>query len=185
MTLTDEAVSKLVRRCLREGHTLEIEGLGSIRPRADGHCELVADPRQRVFIAYAVEERKLAERLADRLDNAGFDPWLDRRKLMPGQNWRRAIAQAIEVTDYFVACFSQLSVAKRGGFQRELRLALEAAEATPLGRVFLIPFRLDDCQVPAEFATRAQWVDGFPDLDRGALQVAGVIRKQQKRARKV
>ena len=54
---------------------------------------------------------------------------------------------------------------------------LEATEATPLGRAFLIPFRLDDCQVPPEFAARAQWVDGFPDLERGAMQVDNVIGK--------
>ena len=117
--LSNAAVSRLVRRCLREGHTLEIEGLGALRRAGDGRCELVADLRPRVFIAYAVEERKIAERLAEGLERAGFDPWLDRRKLLPGQNWRRAIAHAIEVAEYFVACFSRHSIAKRGGFQRE------------------------------------------------------------------
>ena len=181
MTLTTEAVSRLIRRCLREGHTLEIEGLGSVRIGTDGHYELTADLRPRIFIAYAVEERKLAERLAEGLERAGFDAWLDRRKLMPGQNWRRAIAQAIEVSDYFVACFSRHSVAKRGGFQRELRLALETAEGVPLDRTFLIPFRLDVCDPPREFAARAQWVDAFPDFDRGVASVIATIRRQERR----
>lgn len=178
MRITDRAVSQLIRRCLREGHTIELAGLGSLRMDAAGRCLLQRDERPRVFIAYAVEERKQAERLAAGLEAAGFDAWLDRRKLMPGQNWRRAIEQAIEVADFFVACFSQLSVTKRGGFQRELRLALRTAETVPLNRVFLIPFRLDECEVPADFAARAQWVDGFPEFEAGVEGLAKAIRRQ-------
>jgi hypothetical protein len=42
-----------------------MEGSGAIRARAGGHFELVADPRLRVFVADAMDERTLVERLAD------------------------------------------------------------------------------------------------------------------------
>ena len=57
--------------------------------------------------------------------NHGFDPWLDRKKLLPGQNWPRSIEEAIETSDFFVPCFSHRSVNKKGGFQAEIRYALD------------------------------------------------------------
>ena len=87
-------------------------------------------------------------------DNAivGFEPWMDRKKLMPGQNWPRAIERAIDVSSYFIACLSRESVCKRGQFQAELRYALQCARKMPLGEIFFIPVRLNDCAVPAEIA---------------------------------
>jgi hypothetical protein len=177
--LTHQAVSRLIRQCLAEGHTIELEGLGALRLAPDGHCEWIRDLRPRVFIAYSAEQRASAERLANALEQAGFDPWLDRRRLLPGQNWRRAIEQAIEVSDFFVACFSRHALSKRGGFQRELRLALDAAQCVPLDQTFLIPFRLDDCTVPQEFANHAQWVDAFPHFDAGVAALASVMSAKQ------
>lgn len=180
MKLNSRAVSHLVRSCLRDGRTIELEGLGAIRRDRDGRSYLVRDTRPRVFIAYAIEDREQAERVADALQAAGFDAWMDRRKLMPGQNWRRAIAQAIEVADYFVACFSTVSLTKRGGFQRELRMALEVAQTVPLDRAFLIPVRLNQCEPPREFASQSQWVDAFPDLSPGMQRLVRAIRKHER-----
>ena len=53
------------------------------------------------------------DRLFDGLETRGLSPWLDRRKLLPGQNWPRAIEEAIETSDFFIACFSRLSVPRR------------------------------------------------------------------------
>jgi hypothetical protein len=177
---TTRGVSRLIRRCLNEGHAIEIEGLGMVRRNDDGACEWLPDTRPRVFIAYALEERATAVRLRQSLEAAGFDPWLDIHKLMPGQNWRRAIAQAIELADYFVACFSKKSIKKRGGFQRELRQALDIAENVPIDRPFLIPLRLDDCEPPAEFSRRSQWVDIFPEAEPGVKKLVRAIRRYEK-----
>jgi len=57
---------------------------------------------------------------------------MDTRKLVPGQNWPRAIETAIENSDLFIACFSTNSVRKKGGFQAEIRYALDCARQIPL-----------------------------------------------------
>jgi len=98
--------------------------------------------------------------------------------LLPGQDWPRRIQEAIESSDFFIACFSRNSVMKRGGFQVELRQALECAQRLPLDEVFIIPVRLDDCAVPARIRRETQYVNLFPDWDAGLDRVIRIIERR-------
>jgi hypothetical protein len=113
------------------------------------------------------EDFPLAVRLYHGLEAAGFDPWLDRMKLLPGQNWRGAIDRALETSDFVIACFSEQSTQKRGQFQYEVRIALRAAERMPLDDVYFLPVRLEKCEIPERIADQTQYVDMFPDWDHG------------------
>lgn len=175
---SSEQVAGIVKRCLERGGRVEIDGLGVFRPAAGGRFEFVAESRPSVFLAYVQEDASVAERLCRDFQTAGFDPWLDRKKLLPGQNWPRAIEQAIEVSDYFVACFSKRATGKRGWFQSELRYALDCAQRVPLGEIYLIPVRLEQCRVPARISQQWQYVDLFPDWDRGFRQILAAIRRR-------
>jgi len=106
---------------------------------------------------------------------------VDRKKLLPGQNWPRSIEDAIENSDFFVACFSQLSVRKKGGFQAEIRYALDCAKRVPLDETFLIPVRLNDCRVPARIRREIQYIDLFPDWDKGIKKIMTVMARQLRR----
>ena len=64
---------------------------------------------------------------------------MDEHKLLPGQNWPRAIESAIETSDFFLACYSANSVNKKGGFQAEIRYALDCARQIPLEEIFIVP----------------------------------------------
>jgi hypothetical protein len=141
-----------------------------------------ARSRPRIFLAYVEEDLPFAERLFRDLEDAGFAPWLDRRKLLPGQNWPRAIEEAIERSDFFVACFSHLSVQKKGAFQAEIRYALDCAERVPLDETFLIPARLDDCQVPWKIRREIQYIDLFSDWELGVGRILAVINEQRRGA---
>ena len=90
---------------------------------------------------------------------------MDVRKLLAGQNWPRAIEAAIESSDFFVACFSGKSVRKKGGFQSEIRYALDCARQVPLDEIYIVPVRLDDCAVPRTIQHELQYIDLFPDWD--------------------
>ena len=96
---------------------------------------------------------------------------------MPGQNWTQSIERAIADADAFVACFSPRSVSKRGQFQSELRHALECAAKRPLDDVFLLPVRLEPCVVPQRIASQVQYVDLFPDWERGVKRIVRSIRR--------
>lgn len=168
-------VALVVRKCLEEGFPVEIEGLGVFRPDENGGIQFRAETRRKVFIAYVDEDFAAADRLFAELRAHGFDPWLDREKLLPGQNWPRSIERAIQVSDFFIACFSRRAVSKRGHFHSELRYALDCASRLPLGEIFFVPVRLDDCQVPGQIAEWIQYVDLFPDWERGFAQVLAAL----------
>jgi hypothetical protein len=174
-------VARLVRQCLAEGASVEIDGLGTFLP--DRHRGFRFQPRNRpkVFVAYVQEDAAAAERLFDDLETSGFDPWLDRRKLLPGQNWPRSIEEAISTSDFFLACFSHRSVKKKGGFQSEIRYALDCRQRLPLDEIFLIPARLDDCSVPLRIQSETQYIDLFPDWCRGFRRIIAAMHRQRRR----
>jgi len=159
---------------------VEVDGLGIFSRDASGRVSLRNGNRVRVFIAYAMEDANVADRLYSALEARGYAPWLDRRKLLPGQNWRRRIQEAIESADFFIPCFSGKSVNKRGGFQAEIRYALDCACSIPLDHVFLIPVRLDDCPIPARIQRETQYVDLFPDWDCGFERILRIIETQRR-----
>ena len=146
--------------------------------------------RVRVFLAYAKEDRSEVRKLYDALQEAGFEPWMDEEKLVAGQNWPRAIERAIQLSDFFLVCFSRRSVAKRGFFQAELRYALDVAACVPLEEIFLVPVRLSECQVPLQIARRTQYIDLFPEWEVGLkallLMMKGqTTQREEKRKRLV
>ncbi len=174
-------VARIVRECLEEGKTVVIDGLGSFHPQGKRGYRFVGRAAPSVFLAYVQEDVRPVERLCDALEAHGFDPWIDRRRLLPGQNWPRSIEDAIEATDFVVACFSRHSVTKKGGFQSEIRYALDCARRVPLDDIFLIPVRLDGCRMPATIRREIQYIDLFPDWERGLRRIVTILHRQLKR----
>jgi hypothetical protein len=175
---------ELVGRCLREGSAVEIDGIGRFRLDEENRIRFEPTGRPRVFLAHAEEDRANVRTIHDALHSAGFEPWMDVCNLLPGQNWPLAIERAIETSDFFLACFSQRSSSKRGFFQSELRFALDLANKVPLDQVFLVPLRLDQCEVPLHISRKTQYVDLFPDWERGMEQVVSMMREQERQRRK-
>ena len=180
-----EQILAIVRRALDRGQSVEIDGLGVFGRRKDAGYELLRPARPQVFVAYVVEDLPLARRICGEIRAAGCTAWLDKDKLLPGQDWPRAIRRAVELSDAFVACFSQRSTVKRGEFQNELRWALKCARLRPLEASFLIPVRVEPCEVPGSIAETVQYVDLFPDWDAGIRKVVRAIRKAARPAPKL
>ena len=182
-TFTHE-LAQIVTRGLAAGNVVEIDGLGVFYPDPESGLRFEPTTGPQVFIAYVKEDAAVAELLFDALEAAGFMPWMDTRKLLPGQNWPRAIDSAIENSDFFIACYSDNSVNKRGGFQVEIRYALDCARRLPLDQIFIVPVRLNACRVPRSIQREFQYVDLFPDLPKGILQMLTTMRREvQKRHR--
>ncbi len=57
-----------------------------------------------------------------------------------------------------------------GFVQKEQKIALKTAEMLPKNKIFIIPVRLDDCELPQEFE-RLHWVDLFPDYEKGMKKI--------------
>jgi len=171
-------IARVLREALERGGSVEIDGLGTLSPGGKRGFRFVAQTKPRVFIAYVQEDLSFARKLYGAFEESGFRPWLDKKRLMPGQNWPRAIETAIQTSDFFVACFSRRATSKRGSFHSELRYALFCAAKVPLDEIFLIPLRLDDCLVPRRISKQIQYLDLFPDWKAGVSRLIAVMKAQ-------
>jgi hypothetical protein len=172
-----EQLAYIVLRRLAHGKAVKIDGLGVFFP--DRQRGVRFEPQSpRIFLAYVREDQKPAERLYDDLEGAGFSPWMDVRKLVAGQNWPRALEGAIETSDFFIACFSRNSVNRWGGFQAEIRYALDCARRIPLDEAFVVPLRLEECRVPRSIQRELHWVDLFPDWEKGVDRLKATLRRR-------
>jgi hypothetical protein len=180
MTERDLAVAlvEVVRESLHDGMAVELDGLGTLLPDGAGGISFIPEDRPRVFVAYVDEDSRLALRLVESLNAAGVKTWIDKQRLLPGQDWRRAIERAIDRADFFLACFSQRAIRKRGQFPYELRYALRCAERMPLDENFLIPVRLDACELPQRIHSTTQSVDLFPDWHGGVRLLSQSILRE-------
>jgi hypothetical protein len=116
----------------------------------------------KVYISYAAQDEPAARKLYDALKGQGWiDPWLDRVNILPGQDRDVEIPQAVRASDTFVICLSGY-FKQAGSQQRELRIALDANMEQPEGEIFMIPARLEDCEIPHNLR-RFQAVDLFTD----------------------
>jgi hypothetical protein len=181
--ISKDRVARIVREALAQGTAVEIDGLGVFQPRPCGRVEFVGFNQPRVFIGYVEEDYASALRLYSYLSAHGFLPWLDRKKLLPGQNWPNAIQRAIEVSDFAVFLFSRAAESKRGGFQTELRQALECIRRIPLDQVYMIPARLEPCGIPVRISAEIQHVDLFPDWEKGVRRIVAAMKRQLRRKR--
>lgn len=135
-----------------------------------------------VFISHASEDNAAAKRLTKRLKDDGFDPWLDLEHLLPGQDWDLEIEKAMRESGAILLCFSQESVSKESYIQKEYKRAMRIQEEKPEGSIFVIPVRLDDCELPF-YLREIQWVD-YPDgYDRlvAALNVRAGRKTEMKK----
>jgi hypothetical protein len=177
-------VFQIVRESVDRGLTVEVEGLGVFRRDVRRGYLFEPQNRPRVFVAYAAEDLIQARRLCAALEQFGCAAWLDKDKLLPGQNWPRALERAIQNADAFIACFSPRSTAKRGQFQCELRYALDCARRLPLDHAFVIPVRLEPCEVPRRISDHVQYVDLFPHWNRGLKRVLRAVATSTARSAK-
>ena len=114
----------------------------------------------RVFLLYARSDKAAVHRLYNRMGKDGAKAWLDVEKILPGQDWEHEIRKAIHQSDIVLVCLSRQFI-KQGGYRHEeLRIALEKANSGPDGEIFIIPARLEKCNVP-EPLRRWQRVDLF------------------------
>jgi hypothetical protein len=111
-----------------------------------------------IFLCHASEDKEKVRKLYRQLRGLGFNPWLDAENLLPGQEWELKISEIVRRCDVVLVCLSQSSINKRGFVQREINYALNVADEQPEGAVFIIPAKLEECEVPHRLS-KWQWVN--------------------------
>ncbi len=133
-----------------------------------------------VFISYAKKDHDIAKKLFNDLEKAGISPWMDTEKILPGQNRKALICNAIKDSDYFLALISSNSISTQGHVQKELKIAMDLlAECSP-SDIFVIPVRIDASRPVHENLQVLQYVDIFPSYEEGKDQILRVLRSEKK-----
>jgi len=113
----------------------------------DGAVEL---PMKLVFLCHAKEDAEKVKEIGQRLQTDGFLTWFDEDDLLPGDDWKKRIEEAIETSNYVLVFLSSVSVSKTGYVQREMKYALEQRELRPSGKRYIIPVLLEEVEPPRE-----------------------------------
>lgn len=115
-----------------------------------------------VFLCHGSEDKVIVREIYYDLREDGVDPWLDEKNILPGQDWDTEIRRAVRKSDAILVCLSSKSVNKEGYVQKEIRFALDVADEKPEGTIFVIPVKLEECDVPGRLR-RSQWVNYFEE----------------------
>jgi formylglycine-generating enzyme required for sulfatase activity len=115
----------------------------------------------RVFLCHSSADKPAVRELYQKLRaEPWIDPWLDEKKLLGGQNWRKEIPKAVRSSDAVIVCLSNSSVNKEGYVQAEIKFSLDVALEKPENIIFIIPARLENCEVPNSLGD-LHWVNLF------------------------
>lgn len=139
---------------------------------------IVKNRKPLIFISYCREDHLYAQRIYKSLRRSGFDPWIDKEKLVVGQNWWRAIERTIKASDYCLFLFSSVSTTRRSFFNRELRFALEIQQNTLLEQTFILPLQLGECTIPSIISEELQVVKMSP-FHKGMGEIKRVLKKSK------
>jgi hypothetical protein len=126
-----------------------------------------------VFISYAREDARLAQRLADQLRAKGFEPWLDSEEVEAGENWARAAGRALESSDVIVALVSK-SFSRSPRTQREWEFAIGSKKHA--GRVLPVLLRGTPVDAVPWIAKQIQHVTSDADWEKTSERVAEALR---------
>jgi len=130
-----------------------------------------------IFLCHSSTDKLKVKKLFQKLISDGFNPWLDEENLLPGQDWAVEIPRAVRNSHVVVVCLSKVAITKEGYIQKEIRIALDVADEKPDDVIFIIPAKLEECEVPDRLR-RWQWVNLF--RENGYAKLRNVLKLREK-----
>jgi hypothetical protein len=129
---------------------------------------------RKVFVSYAHEDRRFAERVARELESGGHTIWMDPR-IEAGQRWDRVVEDQIARCQRVVVILSPDAVASENVLD-EVSYALDHGKE-------ILPVLYRDCNVPLRL-NRIQYFDARGDYRVGDLLAAkpGISNQKRKHA---
>lgn len=124
-----------------------------------------------VFLCHSSNDKGAVRELCGLLRADGVATWLDEEQLLPGQDWHFEITKAVRSSDAVLVCLSPGAINKTGYIQKELKFALDVADEQPEGAIFLIPVKLEECDIPQRIR-RWHWVNLFEENGYSRLILA-------------
>ena len=116
------------------------------------------------FLSYVKQNEPIVRFLDQILTDYGINVVTNYKNIDGGSNWKRRLKELIEDSGYFVACFSkEFNEREETVLYQELDHAIECAKNLPPNRKWIIPIRINECEIP-NIAIRSQ--ENLTDLQR-------------------
>jgi hypothetical protein len=123
-------------------------------------------PKKHIFLSYCRDNTQEVTDFYTDLIKAGEQVWWDQENLLPGQDWRLEISEAIKDAYAVLICFSKETEARTTtGIYPEARAAIEEYREYAPGDVFLIPVRLSECDIPKFRIDATLYLNGLQRVD--------------------
>jgi len=180
-----QALLASVQALTNEASKAKDEDSSLITPLSEDKSASVSPRTLQVFLCHSKSDKPKVREIYNRLKADGIDPWLDEKNLLVGQEWELEIVKAVHNSDIVITCLSCESISKKGFVQREIRMALDVADEQPEGSIFIIPLKLEECDIPKRLS-RWHWVNYFEDEGYDSLlrsliyranEIGGIILK--------
>ena len=126
----------------------------------DQFTPMTTSTQLRVFICHAKEDKAAALELHKRLHDENINAWIDEENLLPGEEWKIIIEKAVKSSHVVLVLLSRYSITKAGYIQKEIKIALDLADEQPEDTIFIIPIKLEECDVPARLR-QFQWLEYY------------------------
>ncbi len=144
------------------------------------------DEEPAIFLSYAREDSAATRRIANILEGAGFKVWLDRDRILHGEEWSKKIQRSIQKCSLFFPIISRNTYSRhKGVFYEEWSVAMECARQTKPGEVYIVPIPIDETEVPVQLSSKHYEVFPNGELTPEFLAwIRSVIEKIPKRLEK-
>lgn len=129
-----------------------------------------------VFLSYSRHDSAVVERIAEKIEQAGYPIWIDRSGIHGGEQWRNAIVDAIEAADVFIIFLSPNSV-KSTNVRKELDLA-------DASKISIIPITIASVIIPQQMKYQLagiQIIEGWRLADGGFSHICRALTELQVR----
>jgi hypothetical protein len=130
-----------------------------------------------VFVSYSRKDSETVDHIVARLEQDGFDAWIDRADIRGGDLWRAEIVKAIHEAYAFVLILSPDSVISKN-VGREVALAENTVrEFVPL---LLAPVELPDAL--SYTLAGIQWIEYYRDPEAKYTELVEVLQAQREKS---
>ena len=142
-----------------------------------------------VFISYVSENAEIVDMLCQELKSRDIQVWRDRDEIAPGSRWKQVIRTAIREGAFFIACFSkEYNDRDKTYMNEELTLAIEELRQRPTDRIWFIPVKLNECEIPdrdiggGETLGDLHYVNLYDDGNRGIQGILNAVQRESEPA---
>jgi TIR domain len=138
-------------------------------PQTQNQMELPKSTKPlQFFLLHSGGKLKEVKDFYQKLIKSGYTAWLKEEDLLPGQQIKTTVQKQVKGSDLIIVLLTQDFTRKAGSHHSELKEALETAKTMPDGRIFIIPVKLEEADIPESL--EGLWsVDLFAENGYGKL----------------